>query len=265
MHNKLINKLQSKSGVSVLIALVAFIVAATVSMSIVLAATSSLISINGDGKAQQAKLTLTSAARLIRNETSKCEAVYVQMATYESRQHKYEHGSDAWSEEVMVDGSEFFITYYEGSLAKEIEDGFNHVNTFNTPYNTTFSITLNNQTGAKLVENVNVDMTLIKEDGEVPTYSIKYVISLQSNPKRCIYLKMEGSSLPLIDLDKMNDIYEMFIDKGYATASPVFKWKEVSSSDNEYNIKTVTRSDENFMSYTWPIQDLQIRDVDNYD
>ena len=66
-------KIQSQSGASVLCALRAFLVAAMVSVTIVAAAVTTVKRVNSDREAQQAQLTLISAAQLVRDEMEKTE------------------------------------------------------------------------------------------------------------------------------------------------------------------------------------------------
>jgi len=68
-------KLKSENGASFLLALLAFLVAAMVCVTIITAATSSVKRVHSDRDAQQMQLTLTSAAQLVRDtmgETQYC-------------------------------------------------------------------------------------------------------------------------------------------------------------------------------------------------
>lgn len=65
--NKIKEKLKSKKGVSFLFALIAFIVASAVAVTIVTAAVTGVNRVNDDRKATQTHMTLTSAAEMVRD------------------------------------------------------------------------------------------------------------------------------------------------------------------------------------------------------
>lgn len=69
--NRICSKLQNKSGVTILMALLLLIVAITVSCVVLTAATTSARHINNDRINQQAYLTVGSAAELVRDELIK--------------------------------------------------------------------------------------------------------------------------------------------------------------------------------------------------
>ena len=74
-------KLHSQSGASFLFALLAFLVAAMVSVTIVSAALTTVKRINNDREAQQAQLTLISAAQFVRDEMKETRYVITETTT----------------------------------------------------------------------------------------------------------------------------------------------------------------------------------------
>ena len=74
-------KIHSQSGASFLLALLAFLVAAVVSVVIVTAAVTNVKRIYSDREAQQDHLTLLSAAQLVRDEMEKTRYIITTTTT----------------------------------------------------------------------------------------------------------------------------------------------------------------------------------------
>ena len=68
LTDRIKNKLKSRKGVSILFALLAFMVAAMVAITIITAATSMIKRVHSDKAEEQTHLTLTSAAQLVETE-----------------------------------------------------------------------------------------------------------------------------------------------------------------------------------------------------
>ncbi|MDO4960571.1 MAG: hypothetical protein Q4E57_01760 [Eubacteriales bacterium] len=105
-------KLKSKQGVSLLIALAAFLVAAMVSVTIVSSALTGVKTINDDKANQQAMETLVSAAKLVRSELTGAEIVKTEVyessetnvdGTVTGRTERHQTGGESYDESKAKD------------------------------------------------------------------------------------------------------------------------------------------------------------------
>lgn len=254
MNNKLNKKLKSNSGVSILISLVAFLVAAVVSITIVLAATSSIKTINNDAIEKQSRLTLISAAKLVRDETIKCEIVNITLVDYEQR--KDNDGANGWTDFELVEGSEKNVTGFTGIFKEELKKGFDYLNTFDGDFITSFKLELNDNQLDKDIDEVNVQMKMVKNQDDIVLY---YTLSLESSPYQKIYLRMIGNSSPISNSEDKKNIEKKLLNKYiHQTGSG---WNVVEKDENGVMVKIRTQPKGDYISCTWTLDNSLIKEV----
>ena len=108
-------KLKSENGASFLLALLAFLVAAMVCVTIITAATSSVKRVHSDRESQQMQLAITSAAQLVRDTMEETKYSITTVTTTEKDGTKIETTKTA-----------------TGVFAPEIEAAINYVDEYHT-------------------------------------------------------------------------------------------------------------------------------------
>lgn len=175
-------KLNSQSGVSFLLALLAFLVAAMVSVTIVAAAVTTVKRVNSDRESQQAQLTLISAAQLVRDEMEETRYIITTTTTEtttigeDNREETYKSVSEDRSAEgtfaaemkkavEYVDANEHLDALYSADHAFEIEvDGF---------------------------KMKPVDVSFVMKSGEGLKYNLVFTLSIKGTSET-LFLKMNG-------------------------------------------------------------------------
>ena len=176
-------KIQSQSGASFLFALLAFLVAAMVSVTIVAAAVTTVKRVHGDRESQQAQLTLISAAQLVRNEMEKTKYIFTTTIT-ETTTINEDNTVDT-STTVREEESA------EGPFEAEIEDAVKYVKNGDplAPYKAdpAFRIEVT-ESGFKMRP---VDVSFDMKVGEEKYYLV-FTLSIEGTGET-LFLKMPGS------------------------------------------------------------------------
>lgn len=170
MFNRIKAKLTSKQGVSLLFALIAFLVASMVAATIVTAAITSLKRVNNDRETLQRNLTLSSAAELVRDEMLNTSLVYEETTNEETGAVTGTYtGYGAFAEEMKaaVISVKNNIKYSSGSSG-----------------GTSFSISV-----AGLMEPVNVSYIMQTEDEDL--YKVLFTFTIAGAEER-LYLSLQG-------------------------------------------------------------------------
>lgn len=167
-------KLHSQSGVSFLFALLAFMVAAMVSVTIVTAALTSIKRVYNDREDQQQHLTLTSAAQLVRDE--------MLATTYEKKEIISVSGPAKPTTTVTVSG------VFSSEMKKAIE----YVNNFGQSSGTVGDYTSTSDTAftvavTGVTDPVTVNFTM-KSEGE-EKYNVVFTFTLKDSGET-LFLKM---------------------------------------------------------------------------
>ena len=165
-------KLKSENGASFLLALLAFLVAAMVCVTIITAATSSVKRVHSDRESQQMQLAITSAAQLVRDTMGETQYCITTVTTTENGTTKTETTKTA-----------------SGVFASEIKAAINYVDAYHT--------------------DASADgMVLSVADTDLPIIDVSFVMSAVDGAKRyellftlkardtgeVLYLTMEPSS-----------------------------------------------------------------------
>ena len=176
---KIKEKLHSENGASFLLALVAFLVAAMVSVTIVTAAVSSLKRVYSDRAVQQAHLTLTSAAQLVRDEMGATSVKKVEVVTNSG-------GGSTTATNVSA----------EGTFGPEMKEAVDYVDT-GFPYNGS-NIRLEVQ-GLEM-EPMDITFIMKAEDGESrEKYKVIFTFTLAGSDET-LFLTMDGvAGTPVVD------------------------------------------------------------------
>ena len=174
---KIKEKLHSENGASFLFALVAFLVAAMVSVTIVAAAVSSLKRVYSDRAVQQAHLTLTSAAQLVRDAMEATSVKKVEVVTSSG-------------------GGSTTTVSAEGTFGPEMKEAVDYVDT-GFPYNGS-NIRLEVQ-GLEM-EPVDITFIMKAEDGESrEKYKVIFTLTLAGSDET-LFLTMDGvAGTPVVD------------------------------------------------------------------
>lgn len=178
---KISNKLKSKQGASFLIALMVFIVAIVIATTIVSAALTSSLRIHNDQAAEQAHLTLTSAAELVRDEM--LETIY-----------------EKTSETVTVEGEVLpRITYTgTGTFVAEmeravtmVENGMDYVSDI---HGGNFRMTIQEPSGSEAEETIvePVEVSFVMKSGEEELYKLIFTFTLGEH-RETLFLSMTPS------------------------------------------------------------------------
>lgn len=174
---KIKEKLHSENGASFLLALVAFLVAAMVSVTIVAAAVSSLKRVYSDRAVQQAHLTLTSAAQLVRDEMEKTSVKKVEVVTSSG-------------------GGSTTTVSEEGTFGPEMREAVDRVDK-GFPYNgSKFRLEVQ---GLEM-EPVDITFIMKAEDGESSEkYKVIFTLTLAGSDET-LFLTMDGvAGTPVVD------------------------------------------------------------------
>ena len=174
---KIKEKLHSENGASFLLALVAFLVAAMVSVTIVAAAVSSLKRVYSDRAVQQAHLTLTSAAQLVRDAMEATSVKKVEVVT---------NSGGGSTTTVSAEGT-FWLEMKEAVAC--VDKGF--------PYKGS-NIRLEVQ-GLEM-EPVDITFIMKAEDGESSEkYKVIFTLTLAGSDET-LFLTMDGvAGTPVVD------------------------------------------------------------------
>lgn len=125
------SKLKSNSGATLIFALVALLVAAMVSAVIIYAAESNVRRVKADQAAEQARLTLNSAATLVRNEIvgDRYDSTVVVETTTVTKNNTIESKTegtptihDIYMEKPVVSGVESWVTKHDSDPAAAVMD-----------------------------------------------------------------------------------------------------------------------------------------------
>lgn len=175
---KIKEKLHSENGASFLLALVAFLVAAMVSVTIVAAAVSSLKRVYSDRAVQQAHLTLTSAAQLVRDAMEATSVKKVEVVTNSG-------------------GGSTTTVSAEGTFRLEMKEAVDYVDNNGFPYNGS-NIRLEVQ-GLEM-EPVDITFIMKAEDGESSEkYKVIFTLTLDGSDET-LFLTMDGvAGPPVVD------------------------------------------------------------------
>lgn len=166
-------KLKSQSGVSFLLALLAFLVAAMVSVTIVAAAVTTVKRVNSDRESQQAQLTLISAAQFVRDEMKKTKYVVTTVTSSPSQA----------GDGVTKDPDGIF-----GAEMQDAVEAVNRLSNLGDPYklDDAFKIEVS---GFKM-EPVNVSFVMKAGEGE--HYRVVFTLSIEDSSEK-LFLTMSGN------------------------------------------------------------------------
>ena len=186
---RLKKKLHSNSGASILMALLVMLVAVMVSAVIIAAAVSAAVSVREERAQQQAYLTVSSAAELIRDELESGKDSYKKVVTVtESRTY---YGS-YWGWSDWTAGTETTTeTEGDGVFSDIIKDGLDFVQKYpSSVFNETYTI------GADDNSDVAVEVFMQQaEDNGVKYYDLKVTFEGGEEPNKCkMMLTMRGSA-----------------------------------------------------------------------
>lgn len=168
-------KLNSQSGVSFLLALLAFLVAAMVSVTIVAAAVTTVKRVNSDRESQQAQLTLISAAQLVRDEMEETKYIVTTVSS------TLPQPGDGITEET------------EGTFGQEMQDAVvavNRLSNLDEPYKDTFEIGVPNVPAVAEFEMAPVDVSFIMKAGD-EQYRVIFTLLIEGSGDR-LFLAMDG-------------------------------------------------------------------------
>lgn len=181
-------KIHSQSGASFLLALLAFLVAAVVSVVIVTAAVTNVKRIYSDREAQQDHLTLLSAAQLVRDEMEKTR--YIITTTTTTTTTTGENGEEITETTTTVDKSA------EGTFAAEMKDAVDHVDEYSTPFSTAFKVKVD---GLDDMKPVKVSFVMKAEEEE--KYYLVFTLSIDETGEadETLFLKMTSPGIEYSD------------------------------------------------------------------
>ena len=184
---KIKEKLHSENGASFLLALVAFLVAAMVSVTIVAAAVSSLKRVYSDREVQQAHLTLTSAAQFVRDEMEATSVKKVEVV-------KSSGGGSTTTTTVSA----------EGIFGPEMKEAVEYVDTNGLSYSGS-GVRLEVQGLA--MEPVDITFTMKAEDGESrEKYKVTFTFTLAGSDET-LFLTMGGvAGTPEVDTSTVGTV-----------------------------------------------------------
>ncbi|MGN0169637.1 MAG: hypothetical protein ACI39H_02620 [Lachnospiraceae bacterium] len=170
-------KIHSQSGASFLFALLAFLVAAMVSITIVSAAVTSVRRVNSDREEQQEHLTLTSAAQLVRNGMESTEYI-IEEITEEIISQGTGTTTDTTIQKSAI-----------GMFATEMKTAVEHVDTYQSQYvsgaDSGFELEI---TGAEME---NVDVSFVMEAEAENKYKVIFTFVIK-NSGETLFLTMNG-------------------------------------------------------------------------
>ena len=168
-------KLKSENGASFLLALLAFLVAAMVCVTIITAATSSVKRVHSDRESQQMQLAITSAAQLVRDTMGKTQYCITTVTTTENETTKTEITKTA-----------------SGVFASEIKAAINYVDEYPDEYHTDAS-------ADRMVLSVAdtdlpvIAVSFVMTSDIAEPYKLLFTLRAQETGE-VLYLTMESSS-----------------------------------------------------------------------
>lgn len=171
MMKRIKQKLNNQNGVSFLFAMLALLVATMVSITIVAAAVTSVKRVHSDRKAQQAHLTLESAAQLVRDEMKKTRYVIEETT------------------ETPVEGSPSttITTSAEGTFANEIKTAVEHIDKHGTQYSSNDSTNFTIRVTGMDMKPVDVSFIMQAD------YKVIFTLTLEDT-EETLFLTMGSSS-----------------------------------------------------------------------
>ena len=181
-------KIHSQSGASFLLALLAFLVAAVVSVVIVTAAVTNVKRIYSDREAQQDHLTLLSAAQLVRDEMEKTR--YIITTTTTTTTTTGENGEEITETTTTVDKSA------EGTFAAEIKDAVGYVDQCPKPFSTAFIVKVDGLDDMKPVKD-----SFVMKAEEEEKYYLVFTLSIDETGEadETLFLKMTSPGIEYSD------------------------------------------------------------------
>ena len=182
-------KLHSQSGASFLFALLAFLVAAMVSVTIVAAAVTTVKRVNSDREAQQAQLTLISAAQLVRDEMEETRYIITTTTTVT----KGEDNEDIVTTKVNERA--------EGTFKAEIEDAVKYVKDYEHPGPYKASNAFQIKVAGSEFEMKPVDVSFVMKSGIGEKYHLTFTLSIAETGET-IFLKMTSPGIEDKDLSE---------------------------------------------------------------
>lgn len=201
MKTKIKEKIHSQSGVSFLFGLLAFLVAAMVSVTIVTAASTTMKRVHNDRKEQQELLTLNSAAQFVRDEMLKTKYI----TTVETKKDSY--GND----------SSVTTTYTsEGTFAPEMKAAVERVNTGSSYVSVPSAITLD--VDGMEMQTVKASFTMSAEGTE--KYRVIFTIYIEESGNT-LFLTMSGSTSEKTDTSTSGGITTIKKASTISWGSPV--------------------------------------------
>ena len=168
-------KLKSENGASFLLALLAFLVAAMVCVTIITAATSSVKRVHSDRESQQMQLAITSAAQLVRDTMGETQYCITTVTTTENGTTTTETTKTA-----------------SGVFASEIKAAINYVDEYPDEYHTDAS-------ADRMVLSVAdtdlpiIDVFFVMTSDIAEPYKLLFTLRAQETGE-LLYLTMESSS-----------------------------------------------------------------------
>lgn len=164
-------KLHSERGASFLLAIIVFLVASMVAVTIVAASMTALKRVHSDREEEQKRLALTSAAQFVREEMKKTKCVETKVVT--------------------TSGGEVRTNYSfsnNGSFGIEMENAVKHVDLSLDSYKRSDAFQLN-VTGLNMPEVIG---TIYMECNGAEKYDVTFILEV-SGSRETVYLEMDGS------------------------------------------------------------------------
>lgn len=188
-------KLKSENGASFLLALLAFLVAAMVCVTIITAATSSVKRVHSDRESQQMQLAITSAAQLVRDTMGETQYCITTVTTTENGTTTIETTKTA-----------------SGVFASEIEAAINYVDAYHTDASAS---------GMKLsVDGTDlpiIDVSFKMSADTTEPYKLLFTLRVQDTGEN-LYLTMKSSR-------KTDNTVTESKDKTVTTETTTITWK----------------------------------------
>ncbi len=187
------DKLRSESGASMIMALLLMLVVVVTSAVIVSAATSSALSIEEDRDSQQAYLTVSSAAELMRDELESGKCNYTATTTQKYTRSRTYWGSSwgAWSK--SGDPSTKYSFNDESALFTGImKEAMDYITAYSTSFYKTYAIEAGNLD--KVSAEVMMGKVTSSDSGEgIGNYNLTVTFDGEQDPHKCkMKLTMEG-------------------------------------------------------------------------
>ena len=205
-------KLHSQSGASFLLALLAFLVAAVVSVVIVTAAVTNVKRIYSDREAQQDHLTLLSAAQLVRDEMNK--TLYIYETTVTTTVTKDAEGKE--TEDTHTSEKEYAVGTFETQIEAAFQHFKNNGSTYDSDSISNFTISVDE------LKTVNVSFTMQPKQEQ---YKIVFTLSID-NSGEPLSVKNSDKTLFLVMLGSGPSPYgEAKYSDNSVTTSKAIQWK----------------------------------------